>query len=111
MRKFPVIRLVLAACVGIFISIHTPFAQSSTPYEIAVSVTDKNGVPITNLTSADFVVREDGALREVLEVRSDSASKQIALLVDNSQAAEPAIPQLRAAVSAFILGMLSLIHI
>lgn len=79
-----------------------------------VSVVDKKGAPVTELTAADIVVREDGVQREVLRVTKASAPMPIALLVDNSQVADRAIPDIRAAVSTFVrlagpLGPISII--
>ena len=66
------------------------------------SVVDKNGEPILDLTAKDFIVREDGQAREILRVVRDNDPLQVALLIDNSVAMRPRLPQLRNAVSAFI---------
>ena len=61
-----------------------------------VSVVDRDsGQPVTELSPADVVVREDGVRREVLRVTRASGPMHIAVLVDNSAAAEPAIPDIR----------------
>ena len=54
------------------------------------------GAPVADLGPADFIVREDNVAREVLRVAPASEPMQIALLVDNSQAAEPFIRDYRA---------------
>ena len=69
---------------------------------IYASVVDKDGTPILDLTTKDFIVREDGQAREVLRVARDSDPLQIALLVDNSVSMRPRLSQLRRAVTAFI---------
>ena len=49
---------------------------------MVVSVLDQNGTPVEGLGPRDFVVREDGAVREVLRVEPAPNGRQIALLVD-----------------------------
>ena len=68
-----------------------------------VSVFDeKTRVPVTGLRPTDFVVREDGASREVLRVSPATTPMPIAVIVDNSQAATETIPDLRKALAAFL---------
>jgi len=69
---------------------------------IYASALDQNGVPVPNLGPADFVVREDKVAREILSVAPAIDPMQIAVLVDNSQAADPFIRDYREAVPAFI---------
>ncbi len=66
------------------------------------SVTQKNGEPVLDLATRDFIVREDGQTREVLRVARDDDPLQIALLVDNSAPMRSRLPQLRKSVAAFI---------
>ncbi len=73
--------------------------------EIYVSVLDNKGVPITGLTPADLVVKEDGAVREVLDVKPADAPLQIALLIDDSAAASEATSYLREGLTAFLERM------
>lgn len=70
--------------------------------DIHVSVVDSRGAPVQGLTAGDFTVREDGALREVLGARQADAPLQIALLIDDSQAATNATVDLREGLSAFL---------
>ena len=66
---------------------------------IYVSALDEKGAPVAGLGPSDFVVREDKVAREVLSVAPATEPMQIALLVDNSQAAEPYIRDLREALT------------
>src|SRR5712691_5171057 len=69
---------------------------------IYASVLDKNGSPVPDLSAKDFVVREDGAAREILRAAHDTDPLQIALLVDNSAVMRNKIGDLRRALSAFV---------
>jgi len=73
--------------------------------KIVVSVVDSDGVPIVGLTPSDIIITEDGIRREVLNVRRDTEPKQIALLVDTSQAAEPAIQDFKKAAGVLVESM------
>ena len=69
---------------------------------IYASAVDEKGAPVAGLGTADFVVREDKVAREVLNVTEASEPMDIALLIDNSQAAEPYIRDLREGATSFI---------
>lgn len=61
--------------------------------------------PVTNLGPDAFVVREDGARREVLRVTPATTPMPLAVIVDNSQAVAPAIADLRAALTTFFAAI------
>jgi len=73
--------------------------------QVIVSVVDRNGKVIQGLTPRDFVVREDDVAREVLKVEPAIEPMQVALLVDNSQAARDEIPHIRQALPVFIAAL------
>jgi len=70
--------------------------------DIYVSAVDAKGAPIEGLAVADVAVREDGAAREVLKVAPATAPIQIVLIVDDSQAAETAVPRMREGLPKFV---------
>ena len=70
-----------------------------------VSAVDAKGEPVEGLGPADFVIREDGAAREVLRVSHAIEPIDIAILVDDSAASEGVIPRVREALTSFIRTM------
>jgi hypothetical protein len=72
-----------------------------------VSALDKTGAPVSDLAPSDVAVREDNVAREVLTVAPAAEPMQIAVLVDNSQAADPFIRDYREALAAFVDALAS----
>jgi VWFA-related protein len=70
--------------------------------DIYVSVMDNKGAPVAGLAPADFIVREDGVAREVLAARPADDRLEVALLIDDSQAADEATSYLREGLAAFL---------
>ena len=70
-----------------------------------VSVLTKADEPVLTLGPADFIVREDGRIREVLRARRATDPIDIALLIDTSQALGRQVADTRKAVEAFIDAM------
>ncbi len=67
-----------------------------------VSVLDRDKKPIKTLQPEDITIREDNAAREILRIVPATDPLQIALLVDNSQAATQRIQRMRDALTAFV---------
>ena len=72
---------------------------------VYVSALGQDGAPVSSLTPGDVAVREDKVAREILRISSADQPMQLALLVDNSQAAEPLVRDYREALPAFIKGV------
>jgi VWFA-related protein len=73
--------------------------------EIYVSAVDRQGAPVTGLTAADFTIKEDNAVREVIDVKPATEPMQVALLIDDSAAAHDATSFLRDGLLAFLERM------
>jgi hypothetical protein len=70
-----------------------------------VSVVDDAGTPVPDLGPADFIIREDNVAREVLRVVPAIDPMQVAVLVDNSAAAQNNISHIRQALPAFVASL------
>jgi VWFA-related protein len=94
------IALISAAVLCLPISAQGP--RERTMY---VSAVTEKGEPVEELGPNDFIIREDGASREVLRVTPATDPIDIAILVDNSAASEQLIPRVREALRSFIAKM------
>jgi len=83
----------------------TARTQTRVEREMFVSVLSKADEPVLTLGPADFVVREDGRVREVLRARRATESIEIALLIDTSQALGRQVADTRKAVEQFLGAM------
>jgi VWFA-related protein len=110
MRMSPRLIVILAlVCASAFTAFSTTTlaGQANGPRERAlfVSAVDKDGEPVSGLGPESFVVREDGARREVLRVSRATEPIDIAVLVDNSTAAADDITFFREALAKFVAKM------
>lgn len=98
------IRILMLAAAAIALQASIAWAQAD---EISVyaAVVDKADTPVTGLGIGDFIVREDGASREVLRVSATNEPMHIALLVDTGAAIEPHLLDLRRALQGFFKAM------
>ena len=99
----------LSACLVIastgMVSAQAPPGADARSREIYVSAVDRQGAPVMDLTTADFTVKEDGVVREVLDVKPATDPLQIAVLIDDSAAATDAVSFLRDGLAAFLERM------
>jgi VWFA-related protein len=101
MRHDILVRFAAGALFALTVSV--ALAAQAAERVLYVSVFDeKSRAPVTGLRTTDFVVKEDGASREVLRVGPATTPMPIAVIVDNSQAATDTIPDLRKALAAFL---------
>lgn len=110
MRRIPaasfVAGLAAATTVAVALAVAAGGVRAqSVERRMIVTVLDGDDNPVGNLDPRDFVVREDGAAREVLRVEPAGAARQIAVLVDTSEAAARATRDFRAGLSAFFEAM------
>jgi hypothetical protein len=100
-RRVPLLACAVAA-VALWIAAGPQLAAQSRERSMYVSALNDAGAPVPNLTPSDFIVREDNVAREVLRVEPATDPMQIAILVDNSQAARAYIVDIRNALVAFV---------
>jgi VWFA-related protein len=81
--------------------------QAARDRHVMVSVLGKDDQPVRDLRDDEFTVREDGAVREIISVTRGTTPLQVALLADNSQAAEPLAQEVRLGLGAFVQRLLS----
>jgi hypothetical protein len=97
------VRLMAAGLAILAVGLPAVRLAAQTPQKrIYVSLLDKSGVPVPNAQPDDVIVREDGVAREVLRVAPATDPMQVALLVDNSQAATRSIQFMRDALGPFV---------
>ncbi len=87
-------------------------AVPQTDRTIYVSAVGGNGLPVMDLTAADFGVAEDGVIREVASIGKATEPVYYALLVDTSLASGEAnannlLPYLREALTNFVKVVLT----
>jgi hypothetical protein len=92
---------ILLVAVGAF-AVAGRLAAQAQQRAILVSALDKSGAPVAELQPSDIIVREDDVTREVLSIAPATEPMHVALLVDNSQAAEPFIRDYREALPVFV---------
>jgi von Willebrand factor type A domain len=101
-RRLLATALIVAALVALSLS---PLCAQSNQRSMYVSVLNEAGAPVPNLGPSDFIIREDNVAREILRVAPATEPMQIALLVDNSQAARASIIDIRHALQDFVTTM------
>ena len=96
----------ICACVLLAYAIAGVFPRRAAAQAIQkslyVSVVNDAGVPVPDLGTTDFIVKEDNTAREVLSVRPADEPMTIALLVDTSQMARNDIAHMRTALPPFV---------
>jgi VWFA-related protein len=80
-------------------------AQSSEQTIYASVIGKKDRKPVEGLSVTDFVVKEDGASREVLRAGRTADPIDLAIIVDTSTAIQPHQNDLRTALTAFVTRM------
>jgi VWFA-related protein len=77
-------------------------ASEARARSVYVSVLDDKDAPVAGLGIPDFVVREDGVAREVLKVERATDPLDVTLLIDDSEALNPALQPMREGITKFI---------
>ena len=75
--------------LSIAVSRVTPLAAQAVNRTVYVTISDAKGAPVTDLTPANFKVKEGGKDREIVKAEPAKARPHIALLVEERIAPEP----------------------
>jgi len=97
--------LVLALIASALITSQLGAQRASREQTMFVSAVDDKGEPVSGLGPEAFVVTEDGVRREVLRVSAATEPMDIAVMIDNSQAAQAEVTFLREAITNFVAKM------
>jgi hypothetical protein len=95
----------LAGGACAFLLSATLFAQANERVAYVSAWDAKTRAPITGLGTDAFSVREDDVRREVLRVTPATSPMAVAILVDNSQAAQNHIAEIRRALTSFVRAL------
>lgn len=96
---------VLAVALGVCASVPDQAGAQVRERTLFVSAVDERGEPVEGLGPEAFVVREEGARREVLRVSRATEPIDIAILVDTSAAVQPSYPFIRTSLTTFVTTM------
>lgn len=91
---------------AILLAIAATAAGKPQPRHVFVHVIDQRGDPVAGLTAGDFQLTEGGVARAVLRAAPAADPMRIALFLDTSDAAAPALMHVRAAAAAFLDALL-----
>lgn len=99
--------LAIAIAVGVASSSSTRLAAQAGARErtLFVSAVNEKGETVDGLGPDAFVVREDGRRREILRVSRATEPLDVALIVDNSQAAADEVVFFREGLTRFVAAM------
>jgi VWFA-related protein len=64
--------------------VQEPLLHEGLTRTVYVTVTDKNNVPVTDLAAGDFVIKEGGKERQIVEVGMTTVPMRIALIIDDN---------------------------
>ena len=97
-------RLAAAGITAVCFSVAL-IAQSTERVAYVSAYDEQTRAPITGLGERDFVIREDGAAREILRVTPATSPMAVAILVDNTQQASSHIADIRRALTSFVKAL------
>jgi hypothetical protein len=104
MPRFVPARLLIVGLGALALS--SSLLAQATERVLYVSALDsKTRAPLETLAPGDLRVTEDGVVREVLRVTPATTPMPVAIIVDNQAATQPAIADIRAALTTFLAGI------
>jgi VWFA-related protein len=98
----PIARLRVATAAGLICLGALSGVVAAAERSVIVSVVDEKGQPVEGISVKDLEVREDGVAREILRVEQAKEPLMIALLIDDSAAADSATREFRDGAKVFV---------
>jgi VWFA-related protein len=95
-------RLLPAALAAVLLIGSAPLRAQADEWTVYASVVDRAGAPVMGLSTADFVVRENGTAREILRASPATDSLRVAVLVDTSQEMRSELIDVRQGLRGFV---------
>ena len=92
----------LGVIILAFLASEPARTQGARDKSIFVAAVDEAGRPVKDLTVNEFLIREDGADREVVGLKPATDPLQISVLGDTTESAEDFIRDIRVALTAFV---------
>ena len=90
----------IACVVAVLVALaQTAWAQER---QLFMLVTDRSGQPVADVTADEVVLEQEGSECTVKDVQLDAAPMKVALLVDNSDAAQQSLNSMRDGLAAFL---------
>ena len=90
----------IACVVAVLVALaQTAWAQER---QLFMLVTDRAGQPVADVTADEVVLEQEGSECTVKDVQLDAAPMKVALLVDNSDAAQQSLNSMRDGLAAFL---------
>jgi hypothetical protein len=102
---------ILVLTAGVSLSLATVAAEPQRQTRergVLVSVSTSRDVAVTDMKASEFIVRENGAAREVIRVAAAPPPSHVVLMIDDSQATQSLVPYLRPAMTNVISMMAAL---
>jgi hypothetical protein len=93
---------VILIVAGIFCVLSSGVAAQRIFRRVFVAVSDRGGVPILDLTAADFTLMERGTKREVTRVARGTEPMRIVVISDSSSAVAAHLTHVRGGLNAFL---------
>lgn len=94
-------RIIGLACLASLIAAAAQTAWA-VDRQLFMLVTDRSGQPVTDVTADEVVLEQEGSECTVKDVQLDAAPMKVALLVDNSDAAQQSLNSMRDGLAAFL---------
>ena len=103
LRSHPITHRLLAVLgvIAAFLWLSNQVVQAQEQV-LYLSIVDSSGTPITDVDENEIVVQWDGEDTETLEFEQPGWPLRVTVFIDNSNAAIPAVPQMREGLRAFL---------